>query len=198
MCMTSSVHALMPWQHAPGDERGAGMRTQAEARAHYITIFRRELCIVVTREFARHRLRRRCFIGVPRGPTCRTATMTVDAASTPTLHGQGSTASTTSTAIRPWDRQWWRCGPRRAAHGGTRATVGVSERSDGHAADMAAIFIDEGSHNGYCQIEKRQQITARGSERGLGNCKTAQAVDPVIRGPHASPVERQTARLNSH
>ena len=46
--------------------RRAGMRTQAEARAHYITIFRRELCIVVTREFARHRLRRRCFIGVPR------------------------------------------------------------------------------------------------------------------------------------
>ena len=68
----------------------------------------------------------------------------------------------------------------------------------GHAADMAAIFIDEGSHNGYRQIEKRQQITARGSERRLGNCKTAQAVDPVIQGPHASPVERQTARLNSH
>ena len=43
-----------------------GARTHAEARAFFVSSFRRRIGVAVVREMARHRLRRVAYIGVPR------------------------------------------------------------------------------------------------------------------------------------
>ena len=46
--------------------RELGARRAEEAKSFYVASFRRRLGVFVAREFARHRLSRECFIGVPR------------------------------------------------------------------------------------------------------------------------------------
>ena len=46
--------------------RDMGARTQEEARSFIVSSLRRRLGLVICREFARHRIRRVPYIGVPR------------------------------------------------------------------------------------------------------------------------------------
>ena len=46
--------------------RNMGVRTQEEARSFIVSSLRRRLGLVICREFARHRIRRVPYIGVPR------------------------------------------------------------------------------------------------------------------------------------
>ena len=50
----------------PCASRGGKPRTQEEARSFIISSLRRRLGLVICREFARHRIRRVPYIGVPR------------------------------------------------------------------------------------------------------------------------------------
>ena len=67
--MSADGHELLAItadQLAASRWRLMGARSYAEARAFYIQQIRRQLGLLVGREFARHRLRRLPFIGVPR------------------------------------------------------------------------------------------------------------------------------------
>ena len=69
---------------AYGEASPDGARTQEEARSFIVSSLRRRLGLVICREFARHRIRRVPYIGVPRGPavverrTCSAASSSED------------------------------------------------------------------------------------------------------------------------
>ena len=54
------------WRRGSGAWRDMGARTQEEARSFIVSSLRRRLGLVICREFARHRIRRVPYIGVPR------------------------------------------------------------------------------------------------------------------------------------
>ena len=67
--VSPDVHAVLRAAARAAAERSwarDGARSADEAYSFYLQRFRRELCLVSVREFARHRLHRLPFIGVPR------------------------------------------------------------------------------------------------------------------------------------
>ena len=67
--LSPDVHALLTVAAdglAARQWRDMGARTQEEARSFIVSSLRRRLGLVICREFARHRIRRVPYIGVPR------------------------------------------------------------------------------------------------------------------------------------
>jgi hypothetical protein len=64
---TGAYGEASPDVHALLTVAADGARTQEEARSFIVSSLRRRLGLVICREFARHRIRRVPYIGVPRG-----------------------------------------------------------------------------------------------------------------------------------
>ena len=64
--VSPDVHAVAADGLAARQWRDMGARTQEEARSFIVSSLRRRLGLVICREFARHRIRRVPYIGMPR------------------------------------------------------------------------------------------------------------------------------------
>ena len=107
-----------------------GARTQEEARSFIISSLRRRLGLVICREFARHRIRRVPYIGVPRAVVEQ---RTCSAASSSGGRGREcrSTCRTpTSTSTRPARGAWPTA--RKRARDGARAVRQSADPTCGH------------------------------------------------------------------
>ena len=110
------VHALLTVAAdglAARQWRDMGARTQEEARSFIVSSLRRRLGLVICREFARHRIRRVPYIGVPRAVVERGACSAASSSEDRRRECRSTCRTPTSPSTRP-TRDGWPAARKRA------------------------------------------------------------------------------------